>query len=163
MELVVRVDDERLLESLEGIALGLEYFHERRRSATGNWFGRKELPISVCLSLHACYLANEVRSTCHGTILLVRCTRISSGYPVERAPRWVISYRRSATERRSQVVLCVLTSSLWYTTRFPLFNCASDPINKGSALASLPPNISLHPCNAAYAARRGHVSQVKTV
>jgi len=28
VELVIRVDDERLLESLEGLALGLEYFHD---------------------------------------------------------------------------------------------------------------------------------------
>lgn len=28
VELVVRVDDERLLEGLEGLALGLEYFHD---------------------------------------------------------------------------------------------------------------------------------------
>ena len=28
VELVVRVDDERLLESLESLALGLEYFHD---------------------------------------------------------------------------------------------------------------------------------------
>ena len=76
VELVVRVDDERLLESLEGLALGLEYFHDG--SECNRWFGRKGLPISVRLSVHASYLVNEVRSTCHAASLLARCTRISS-------------------------------------------------------------------------------------
>ncbi len=75
VKLVVRVDDERLLESLEGLALGLEYFHDG--SECNRWFGRKGLPISVCLSVHASYLVNEVRSTCHAALLLAKCTRIS--------------------------------------------------------------------------------------
>jgi hypothetical protein len=35
VELVVRVDDERLLESLEGMALRLEYFHGAVRGQLG--------------------------------------------------------------------------------------------------------------------------------
>lgn len=76
VELVVRVDDERLLESLEGLALGFEYFHDGQ--STIRWFGRKGLPISVCLSVHASYLVNDVRSTRHAALLLAKCTLISS-------------------------------------------------------------------------------------
>ena len=37
---------------------------------TIRWFGRKRLPISVCLSVQASYLVNDVRSTRHAALLL---------------------------------------------------------------------------------------------
>ena len=48
------------------------------QSARFRSFGRKGLPIFVCLSVHASYLVNEVRFTCHAALLLTKCTRISS-------------------------------------------------------------------------------------
>ena len=44
MELVVRVDDEGLLESLEGLALGLEDFHNGIGAQPGADSGARDCP-----------------------------------------------------------------------------------------------------------------------
>jgi len=68
VELVVRVDGERLLESLEGVALRVEYLHD----GTGARVGVRHYPFR-----HASELVNEVCSTCQVSLLLAKCTRIS--------------------------------------------------------------------------------------
>jgi hypothetical protein len=76
VELIVRVDDERLLESLEGMAFGLEYFHDGTECNRELVVGRKGLPISVCLSQDPLARSvNQVGSTCHMALPLVEYTR----------------------------------------------------------------------------------------
>ena len=157
VELVVRVDNEGLLESLEGLALGLEYFHDG--SECNRWFGRKGLPISVCLSVHASYLVNDVRSTCHAALRLAKCTRILSepsrcvDNPLEE---------ECGYEEVASYALHLRAFLLVYGVFFPSWVCPGcKQQNPGPCFS--PTQHPAHPCNAAGATRRDQASQVKAV
>ena len=82
-------------------------------------FGRKGLPISVCLSLRTCHLGNEVRSTCHITSLVITSgdpVLPLSAEPLCRCPRISCSRQREVCRWRGNHKFGFVSTGFSYLT-----------------------------------------------